>query len=342
MNIWLKKVIWYILSVVVISVGTGYVGFTYPFIFIFNLFVFAAFLLYILIDLPPLKHPESTSGRIGLLLGTFFVGGVIYTIVGFVLPQFDPQFEIAKINRPPFVRVEPGPKLIAAGKEVFMANKCINCHKAAGEGSSDRGPDFDLWQMGLQPPEYLKEHILDPKKKQAKGFEDEKSRKAMPTYFGEEISALEMDALVAFIGTLWNHEKMPVRGKAGAYIPWDEDPEMIALGQKVFEGEIYEDLNCAVCHGKDGVALMEGARDLRNPLSKSRNHDRVMKNWTHADWFKSVAHGVEETPMMSWIDDYPARAIWLALTYDSQFHKKPENQNLSEPPPLKSIEDLWG
>jgi hypothetical protein len=87
---------------------------------------------------------------------------------------------------------------------------------------------------------------------------------------------------------------------------------------------------------------MEGARDLRNPLSKSRNHDKPMKDWTDADWFKSVAHGIEETPMMPWIDDYPVKAIWLALTYDSQFHKKPENQNLPAPPPMQSIEDLWG
>jgi len=183
---------------------------------------------------------------------------------------------------------------------------------------------------------------LDPKKKQAMGFEDEKSKKAMPTYFGEEISPPEMDALLAYLGTLWNREKMPVRGNVKNLVPWDEDPEMVALGQKVFEGEIYEDLNCSVCHGKDGVVLMEGARDLRNPLSKSRNHDRPMKDWTHADWFKSVSEGVEETPMMPWIDDYPALAIWLALTYDSQFHKKPENQKLAAPLPLQSIEDLWG
>ena len=342
MNIWLKNIIGYIISAIVVSAGTSYVGFTYPFVFLFNLYVFAGFLLYILLDLPPLKNPESTGGRLALLLGTFFLGGVIYTVVGFALPQFDPQFEIAKINRPPFVRVEPGPKLIAAGKEVFMVNKCINCHKASGEGSSDRGPDFDLWQIGLQTPEYLKEHIVDPKKKQALGFEDKKSKKAMPTYFGEEISEAEMDALVAYLGTLWNDQKMPVRGRADNLVPWDEDPEMIALGQKVYEGEVYEDLNCSVCHGKDGVVLMDGARDLRNPLSKSRNHDKPMKDWTDADWYKSVAHGIEETPMMPWIDDYPAKAIWLALTYDSQFHKKPENKKLPAPPPLQSIEDLWG
>jgi len=122
---------------------------------------------------------------------------------------------------------------------------------------------------------------------------------------------------------------------------WDEDPEIIALGKKVFEGETYEDLFCAGCHGKDGAFLINGARDLRTSQSVSRNHDRLLKDWTDADWFKSVSLGVPPSPMMAWLDEYPPKAIWLAIAYAKQFHKKPENQKLPPPEELEPVHDLW-
>lgn len=340
-NIWLKKVVWYIYFILTVSIFTSNLGFPVTFIKIFNIYAFAGFLLYIILDLPPLKQPASLLGKYALLLGTFILFSGIYTGVSAILPQFDPQFEIKKINKPPLMVIEAGPELIAAGKEVFTTYKCFNCHKADHTGSSDRGPDFDKWQIGLQPLEFLKEAIIDPKKEQAKGFEDPKSKKAMPTYFGEDLSEAEMTAVLAFLQTLWNKEEMPVRGKAENLIRWDEDPEMIELGKKVTEGEVYDDLACAVCHGKDGIPLMDDARDLRNPLSKSRNNDKPMKDWTDADWFKSVAYGVPESPMAAWIEEYPPKAIWLAIAYAKQFSKQPKNQNLPPPPPLEPVDELW-
>lgn len=344
MSIWLKKVIWWILTLITIGVVTSRMGFPQIFINIFWIYATAGFLFYVILDLPPLKEPASKGGKFILLLFTFFLFSVIYSGVSAILPQFDPKFEIEKINKPPFKMVEAGPELIAAGKEIFMSNKCVNCHKAAATGSSDRGPNMDLWQFGLRTPDELKEDIVDPRKRQAKGFEDPKSKKAMPTYFGEEITDGEFTALFAFLSTLWNKEEMPVRGKVGTeagLVPWDEDPEIIALGKKVFEGEIYEDLYCAGCHGKDGTPLMDGARDLRNPQSKSRNHDKLLKDWTNADWFKSVSQGVPPSPMMAWLDEYPPKAIWLAIAYAKQFHKKPDNQKLPAPEELEPVHDLW-
>lgn len=339
---WIKKVVGYLIAVVLVSYGAHDVGLTYPFIIIFNGFVFVAFVIFILIDLPPLKHPETTFGRFAILIGTFILGGSLYGGVGRILPQFNPKFEIEKINKIPYVRLEPGPELIAAGRELFLANKCVNCHKAGGMGSSNRGPNMDLWQFGLQKASYLKAQIIDPRMQQAHGFDDEKSKKAMPTYFREEISDDEFEALLAFLGTLWNKEKMPMRGKMDSLVPWNEDPEMVAQGKKVFEGETYDDVNCSVCHGKDGVPLIDGARDLRNGQSVSRNHDRIMKDWTYADWFKSVSEGVPGSPMEAFLELNPARAVWLAIAYDSGFHKRPENQNLEKPEELESVEDLWG
>lgn len=329
----LPKFVVYIIGAVIVSIVVSKTGFPILFVKLFNVFVFLCFLMYVILDLPPMK--TLTPGRAARnLLLTFILMTVIYVGVGNFLPQFNVQFEIETINKPPMKRIEAGPELIAAGKDVFGSNKCWNCHKAAEEGTSMRGPSFDLWQIGLNTREYLIENITDPRKEQAFGFEDKKSKKAMPTYFGEEISDVEMDALLAFLGTLRNEEHMPVRGKedVDSIVRWDEDPEMIALGKKVFEGELYPPLNCSVCHGKDGIPLLQGARDLRNPNSINKNKmaaegldendDKVLlKNWTDADWYKSVSGGVVATPMAPWGLMFPPKAIWLAIVYAKQFSK---------------------
>lgn len=322
---WIIKIMGLVIGLSVVYQVTQAVGFPIIFTKLFSIYVVACFLFYVIIDLPPMK--PLTRGRATIYLFiTIFGFSFIYAKAAALLPQFDPQIEIAKINKPPInLGTLAGPEVIAAGKELFETNKCFNCHKASGTGSSTRGPNFDLIQVGLNTPDELKEAILDPRKLVAKGFEDAKSKKAMPTYYNEEINDDEMTALVAFLQSLWTKDEIPMRGKEdmGPLVPWDEDPEIIAIGQQVFEGELYDDLNCAACHGKDGVPLMEGARDLRDPNAESAvNGGKKLKDMTNAEWFKSVSEGVEDTPMMAWIEDYPPKAIWLAIAYAKQFHKK--------------------
>ena len=81
---------------------------------------------------------------------------------------------------------------------------------------------------------------------------------------------------------------------------------------------------CSVCHGKDGIPLMSGARDLRDPNAITKRpgkEGKKLKDWTDADWFDSVANGIDMTPMAGWLEDYPPRAIWLAIAYAKQVSK---------------------
>jgi mono/diheme cytochrome c family protein len=325
---WIRKTAGFIIGIIILFKVTDSAGFPIIFTKLFAIYVTACYLFYIIIDLPPMKPLTDRRAFIYLLV-TFFGFSGIYAGASASLPQFDPSVEIAKLNKPPFKLGEAaGPELIAAGLEVFEINKCFNCHQAVGKGTSNRGPNFDTHQIGLRPKDELKEDILNPRKRFAKGFEDAKSKKAMPTYYGEEISDDEFEALLAFLSSIWNKDKMPVRGKMDSNDPilkWNEDPEIIALGQEVFEGKMYEDLNCSACHGRDGVPLMDGARDFRDPnaTSKRPGHEgKKIKDWTDADWFDSVSNGIEDTPMMAWLEEYPPRAIWLAIAYAQQFHKK--------------------
>lgn len=325
-NRWTKKLLVYIILAAILSVVTNKAGFPPLFIVIFHIYAFACFLFYVIIDLPAMKKLTGWRAFFYLIV-TFALFSGFYTGLTAFLPQFDPEFEIANIRKPPVkLAALSGPEVIKEGEAVYNKNKCANCHKFKGMGTSMRGPHFDLVQIGLEDESWIKEAIIDPRKEAAKGFEDQKSKTAMPTYFGEEISEDEMGALLAFLKTGWNKESMPVRGKedVGPIIRWDEDPEMIALGKETFEGNLYSGLNCAVCHGKDGTPLMQGARDLRDPNALSKRPGREGKklaDWTDADWFDSVSNGINDTPMMAWIEDYPPKAIWLAIAYSKQFSK---------------------
>jgi mono/diheme cytochrome c family protein len=321
-----KKVIAYIIGTVVVSAGAAKAGFPSLFIIIFNAYVFACFLFYIIIDLPAMKKQTGIRTFVNLVF-TFVLFSAIYTGVTAFLPQFDPAFEIEEIRKPPIkLSALAGPEIIKAGEDVFNKNKCANCHKFKGRGTSMRGPSFDLWQIGLSDKEYLRENIIEPRKDTATGFEDAKSKTAMPIYFGEEISEDEMEALLAYLATGWNGENMPVVGKedAGPMVRWDDDPEMLELGKQTYEGALYAGLNCSVCHGKDGIPIMQGARDLRDPNAESKRAGREgqkLKDWSDADWFESVAKGLPHTPMMAWLDLYPPRAIWLSVIYAQHFSK---------------------
>ena len=321
-----KKFIAYVIGTVVVSAGAAKAGFPSLFIVIFDVYVFACFLFYIIIDLPSMKKQTGVRTLINLVF-TFVLFSAIYIGVTAFLPQFDPAFEIEQIRKPPIkLSALAGPEIIKAGEDVFNKNKCANCHKFKGRGTSMRGPSFDLWQIGLNDSKFLEENIIEPRKDTARGFEDAKSKTAMPIYFGEEISEDEMAALLAYLATGWSGDNMPLIGKedAGPMIPWNKDPEMLALGKRTYEGDLYAGLNCSVCHGKDGIPIMQGARDLRDPNAESKREGREgqkLKDWTDADWFESIAKGLPHTPMMAWLEFYPPRAIWLSVIYAQQFSK---------------------
>jgi mono/diheme cytochrome c family protein len=325
-NRWIRKSIVFIVAAVILSAVAGKAGFPPLFVGIFVIYAFACFVFYVIIDLPPMKRLAGVKAYVYLAMTFIFASG-FYIGVTTILPQFDPTIEIAEIRKPPLkLSALKGPEVVKAGEEVYKKFKCANCHKFKGLGTSMRGPGFDLVQIGLADRESVKRSIVEPRKEVAKGFEDEKSKTAMPLYFAEEVSEDEMEALLAYLETGWSRDAMPLTGKedAGPMVRWDEDPEMIALGKQVFEGTLYPGLNCTVCHGKDGIPIMQGARDLRDPNSITKRqgkNEKKLKDWSDADWFDSVSNGLPNTPMMGWLQQYPPRAIWLSIVYAKQFSK---------------------
>jgi len=313
-------------------------------------FALVGFFFFTLLDWKTLKLEKSNFDWVIRILATYALASTIFIVVTAQLPQFDPEIELAKLNKPPVILAGlAGPEIIAAGREVFENNKCFNCHKVFWEGNSDRGPNLGTKQIGLYTEDYIKDQILNPRRNQAKGFEDPKSKKAMPTYYEEDLSEDELSALISFLKTLRDPTHMPVEGKFPNQWTWWDDKDAIAEGKLVFEGTHpqTEGLLCAVCHGKEGIPMMTGALDFRNENNpdttkiEGDHTDKLLKDWPDALWYRRVTRGVPETPMAAWGTIFPHLYLWKAEAYARTFHDPLDKRTAIRPvPPVPTKEEI--
>lgn len=348
-NIRFKLPIIFIVSGV-IWVLAGKLGFPVWWQIEFVAFAFVGLAFFLLLDIRALKPEKSKLNWIFRLITTYALASGLFITITAQLPQFDPQHEIEKLERPPLkLSGLAGPEVIAAGREVFDSNKCFNCHKVFWEGNSDRGPNLGTRQIGLYSEDYIREQILDPRKDQAPGYEDKKSKKAMPTYYEEDLSEDELSALISYLKTLRDPTHMPVEGKFPNQWTWWDDPKIIAEGKVVFEGfePATEGLNCAVCHGKEGIPMMTGAMDFRNAenMDTEKMPDRIdgvkMKDWPDALWYKRVTRGIDGTPMAPWGMIFQHLYLWKAEAYARTFHDPLDKRTEKRPvPPIPTKEEI--
>ena len=82
-------------------------------------------------------------------------------------------------------------------KAILNEKACLGCHKLGSEGGAV-GPEFN--GLGKRADkDYIRESILDPNAKIAKGFEQFKGM--MPPNFGEQLSAKQLEILVNFLAS---------------------------------------------------------------------------------------------------------------------------------------------
>jgi mono/diheme cytochrome c family protein len=328
--------------------GSGHFGFPIWWQIEFVSFSAIGMLFFIILDLKSMKVERGAGDSIIRLIGTYALPSVLFITITAQLPQFKPEHELAKLNKKPLTVFVPGPEAIAAGREIFESNKCFNCHKVFWEGNSDRGPNLGSKQIGLYSPEYIKDQIVNPRKNQSPGFEDKKSKKAMPTYYSEDLSEVELLALVSYLKTLRDPTHIPVEGKFPNQWTWWDDPKIVAEGKIVFEGKepVTEGLNCAVCHGADGIPMMTGAFDFRNPdnmdTTKMADHRPLkLKDWPDDLYYRRVTRGIDATPMAPWGMIFPHLYLWKAETYSRTFHDPLDKRTEKKPvPPIPTKEEI--
>ena len=82
-------------------------------------------------------------------------------------------------------------------KELVKLNNCLNCHKLDGEGGV-LAPD--LTKVGSRlPVDKIRQSIIDPNADTAKGYKQVAG--IMPTNFGEQLTAAQLEALVKFLAS---------------------------------------------------------------------------------------------------------------------------------------------
>jgi sulfur oxidation c-type cytochrome SoxX len=83
-------------------------------------------------------------------------------------------------------------------QEIIKANNCLACHKIGSEGGAI-GPD--LSHVGSRSDAaYIRQSILDPDAKVAKGFEAFKGM--MPKTFGAQLTAAQLESVVDYLAGL--------------------------------------------------------------------------------------------------------------------------------------------
>ena len=108
-----------------------------------------------------------------------------------VSPTAAPTVVATPAPTPTAAAVDP----VALGKSLSARNGCTACHSI--DGSATIGP---TWKglYGKVDEAYLRESIVDPDAKIAKGF----SAGIMPKGFGAKLSEHEIGAIIAYIETL--------------------------------------------------------------------------------------------------------------------------------------------
>ncbi len=147
---------------------------------------------------------------------------------------------------------------VTAGKAVWHAQDCTNCHTLLGEGAY-YAPDLTkiAQQRGAA---YLKAFLADP----AKFYSEERDRRLMPTL---RLSTVQIDQVIAFLDWVsridtqgWPPRPLLVSGSAvpganvGAPAPQAASTDPVALGQALFATT---PPGCNACHSTaPGVNLV--------------------------------------------------------------------------------------
>jgi cytochrome c oxidase subunit 2 len=87
---------------------------------------------------------------------------------------------------------------VSAGKQVFASNGCSSCHTLSDASASGSvGPNLDK-VLATRDDAFIKQSIVDPGAFVEKGFPNG----VMPTTYGKDIKAADLDALVKYLSTV--------------------------------------------------------------------------------------------------------------------------------------------
>lgn len=148
---WFQIIFWKLIIAAVVGgglfFGAGAAGFPMIYRFAFTGYAVLGFIVYVVLDMPPMKPLSGWAAGVGILVFYIVVSGG-YIIAGNVLPQFEPEFEIEGIARKTekFKRdAEHDQKLLAQTRE--LAGKADKIMARLAEIESGQGVDLSSIQV---------------------------------------------------------------------------------------------------------------------------------------------------------------------------------------------------
>lgn len=102
-------------------------------------------------------------------------------------------------------------------------------------------------------------------------------------------------------------------GYADKHIPegWWTDEKVVSAGKELYEGKKNIDVNCAACHGMNGMPILTGTRDLRDTFRVNKLSDSYL--------FWRVSEGVPDTTMTGWKEKLSEEEMWQVIAYAHTF-----------------------
>lgn len=92
---------------------------------------------------------------------------------------------------------------------------------------------------------------------------------------------------------------------------WWTDSNVITEGKEIYDRLADPEAPCASCHGRDGVPIVTGARNLKDVRYANKMTDSYM--------YWRIATGVPKTKMSAWKDKLTEEQIWKAVAYIHTF-----------------------
>ena len=205
--------------------------------------------------------------------------------------------------------------LVRNGPELY-AEWCARCHGDAGDGKGPAG--VALAFNGRPPRDFTKGHFRFKSTPSGAAASDDDLRRtilhglpgtAMP-YFSDLIAPEDVGKLVQVIRG-FAEEAPPAAQPIDLGEEPSDGPESHARG-----AELYDDLGCAVCHGKEADGRGRSVADLRNDDGSRARPVDLRRPWTFRggsaarDVAMRLATGLAGTPMPSYLDAASLTDLW--------------------------------
>jgi mono/diheme cytochrome c family protein len=212
------------------------------------------------------------------------------------------------------------------GKTMYEV-KCARCHGLDGKGDGSaagflnpRPRDFTAGKYKLRSTESgsipTDEDLISTIKTGLHGT-------AMPDWepflHGDSLKAV-VEYMKSFSPRFANEQPKPVR--IGLQIP--SSSQSITAGKKV-----YEKLQCANCHGDDGMGENAVATDLIDDWGNAIKATNLTESWTFRggatarDIYLRFRTGIDGTPMPSYIGSASEKEMWDMANYVVSLSRKP-------------------